>query len=224
MTTDGPTAPTDLPTARTDRTAGAWSYQEPARVAAWRTWLPPLLVGLSLLAGSLVAGLIWTDRDAGETGPRSGMTGMGGATTGLPAVAGYAHGQAVEFVHTEASDPQVAAMLGQMVGSPVVVVPELADVADAVLGDVFVFHNGIQPDGPRGPFGFQPDVFDSVPGDAAYRPLRRVGLVSWREGVEPRVLRSAEEILAAQASGELTVEATQTVVNMPMTRWPGGSR
>ena len=202
----------------------AWLYEEPGRRTAWRTWLPPLIVGMALLAGSLVVGLIWTGRGAGETGSGSGTAGMGGASAGLPTVAGYAHGQAVEFVHTEASDPQVAAMLGQMMGSPVVVVPELADVPDAVLGNVFVFHNGPQPDGPRGPFGFQPDVFDSVPGDPAYRPLRRVGLVSWQDGVEPRLLRSAEEILAAQGAGELRVEATNTVVNMPMTRWPGGNR
>ena len=171
-----------------------------------------------------MVGWIWTGRGAGEPGPRRGTVGMGGTNAGLPAVAGYAHGQAVEFVHTEASDPQVATMLGQMMGSPVIVVSQLADVPDAVLGDVFVFRNGIQPGGPRGPFGFQPDVFDSVPGDPAYRPLRRVELVRWREGAAPRVLRSAEEIHAAQGAGELTVEATTTVVNMPMTRWPGGSR
>ncbi len=224
MTVDRPASPTDRPTSPNERTTDAWSYEEPARVAAWRTWLPPLLIGLALLAGSLVVGWMWTARGAGETGPGSGTAGMGGATAGLPAVAGYARGQAVEFVHTEASDPQVAAMLGQMTGSPVIVVSQLADVPAAVLGEVFVFRDGIQPDGPRGPFGFQPDVFDSVPGDPAYRPLRRVELVSWQDGAEPHLLRSAEEILAAQATGELTVEATTTIVNMPMTRWPGSSR
>lgn len=217
MTTDRPATPSHGP-------MEAWSYEEPGRRSAWRTWLPPLVVGVALLAGSLVVGLIWTGRGGRETGPQSGMAGTAGTSAGLPAVAGYAHGQPVEFVHTEASDPQVAGMLGQMMGSPVIVVSQLADVPDALLGAVFVFRNGIQPGGPRGPFGFQPDVFDSVPGEASYRPLRRIHLVTWRTGASPRLLRSADEIHAAQGAGELTVEATTTVVNMPMTRWPGGSR
>ena len=214
MTSDRPTAPPDRETA-------IWSYAEPARVDPWRTWLPPLTVGLVLLVGSLAAGWIWTSRSGGQVGGGGEMSGM---DAGLPAVAGYADGQAVAFVHTEASDPQVAAMLGEMMGSPVLVVPQLADVPNDVLGAVFVFSNGVEPDGPRGPFGFQQDVFDSIPGDAAYRPLRRIHLVSWRAGVTPRLLRSADEIVAAGNAGELTIETSLTVVNMPMIRWPGGNR
>ena len=70
----------------------------------------------------------------------------------------------------------------------------------------------------------QPDVFDSIPGDAGYRPLRRIHLVTWRVGVAPRLLRSAGEIVAAGNAGELTIETSSTVVNMPMIRWPGGNR
>lgn len=211
----------DRPATPTDRATATWSYEEPARVGPWRTWLPPLVVGLVLLVGSLAAGWIWTGRPGGQAGAGGAMSGM---DAGLPEVAGYANGQAVAFVHTEASDPQVAAMLGQMMGSPVLVVPQLADVPDDVLGAVFVFSNGVEPDGPRGPFGFQPDVFDSIPGDAGYRPLRRIHLVSWRAGVTPRLLRSADEIAAAANAGELTIEMSSTVVNMPMIRWPGGNR
>lgn len=211
----------DRPTAPNDGARGTWSYEEPARVDAWRTWLPPLLVGLVLLLGSLAAGWIWSSRPGGQTGAGGEMSGMDG---GLPSVAGYANGGAVAFVHTEASDPQVAGMLGQMMGSPVLVVPQLADVPNDVLGAVFVFSNGVEPDGPRGPFGFQPDVFDSIPGDPGYRPLRRIHLVSWRAGVTPRLLRSADEVGAARSAGELTIEPSSTVVNMPMIRWPGGNR
>ncbi len=211
----------DRPTTPTDRATGTWSYEEPARVGPWRTWLPPLLVGLALLVGSLAAGWIWNGRPGGQAGAGGDMSGM---DAGLPAVAGYADGEAVAFVHTEASDPQVAAMLGQMMGSPVLVVPQLADVPNDILGAVFVFSNGLEPDGPRGPFGFQPDVFDSIPGDAGYRPLRRIHLVTWRAGATPRLLRSADEIDAAGNAGELTIEMSSTVVNMPMIRWPGGNR
>lgn len=153
----------DRPTTPTDRTTGTWSYEEPARVDPWRAWLPPLLVGLALLVGSFAAGWAWNSRPGGHAGAGDEMSSM---DAGLPTVAGYADGQVVAFVHTEASDPQVAAMLGQMMGSRVLVVPQLADVPNDVLGTVFVFSNGVEPDGPRGPFGFQPDVFDSIPGDA----------------------------------------------------------
>jgi hypothetical protein len=63
-----------------------------------------------------------------------------------------------------------ATMLTQMTGgSPVVVVARLADVSEELVGIVYVFANGVEPDEtPRGPLGFQPDVFDSAPGDPDY--------------------------------------------------------
>ena len=63
---------------------------------------------------------------------------MPSTDAGLPIVAGHADGQVVAFAHTEASNPRVAAMLGQMMGSLVLVVPQLADVPNHVLGAVFV--------------------------------------------------------------------------------------
>lgn len=199
----------------------AWVYEEPA-ARTWRDWLSPLLVGALLLAGALGVGWLWT----GGRLAANGMTGMAGQSPGstLPVVAGFAHGQPVNFVHTEASDSAVASMLTSMMGSPVLVVPSLADMPDTALADVYVFRNGVQPDGPRGPFGFQPDVFDSVPGDPAYSPLRRLNLVTWQDPSAVRLLRSAEEVEAAEAAGQVSIEATSAVVNMPITRWPGGSR
>jgi len=89
---------------------------------------------------------------------------------------------------------------------------------------VFVFANGVRPDDQRGPFGFQPDVFDTVPGDADYSPLRALNVVSWQDTREARALRSVGEIEDAQAAGELTIEQPGVVVNMPIVDWPGGAR
>lgn len=61
-------------------------------------------------------------------------------------------------------------MLTAMMGSPVLIVPSLARVPAEALATVYVFSNGVTPDGPRGPLGFQPDVFDSAPGDEAHSP------------------------------------------------------
>lgn len=145
---------------------------------------------------------------------------MGGSGT-VPPVKGYYRGQEIHFMHTEASDSKVAEMLTSMMASPVIVVPQLKSVPDSVLSKVFVFTNGIK-DG--GPFGFQPDVFDSVPGDEAYSPLRALNLVSWQDGVTARELRSVDEVQAAAAKGEVTLTRPGVVVNMPMLDWPGGHR
>lgn len=141
--------------------------------------------------------------------------------TTVPAVKGFYKGQEILFIHTEASDPQVASMLGGMTGSPVFVVPSLNQIPPSLLGEVYVFKNGLKG---AGPFGFQSDVFDSVPSDPNYTPLRLVYLVVWNDGAAPRELRSVEDIKAAEAAGQLTIMRTNIVVNMPIIKWPGGQR
>lgn len=64
------------------------------------------------------------------------------------------------------------------------------------LFDVFVFTNGIKG---IGQFGFQPDVFSSIPSDKDYTPLRAVKLVSWKDDATARELKSVDEIKAAVA-------------------------
>jgi hypothetical protein len=126
---------------------------------------------------------------------------MGGDVHLVPPVTGFYEGQAVHFIHTEASDPEVAGMLSDMMDSPVLVVPHLREVPASALGNVFVFANGVTPDDDdeRGPFGFQPDVFDTVPGDADYSPLRAVNVVTWDDASQARTVRSVGEIDDAQA-------------------------
>lgn len=95
-----------------------------------------------------------------------------------PPVKGFADGEEIWFQHTEASHPEAAEMLTQMMGSPVLVVPELALVPDETVAPVYVFTNGVAG---SGPLGFQPDVFDRLPSQKGYTPLRRVHRVTWRE-------------------------------------------
>jgi hypothetical protein len=160
------------------------------------------------------------DGTAGQM--NGGMAGMPVTDVRLPPVAGFYDGQGIFFVHPEASDPDVAGMLTDMMGgSPVLVVPELADVPAQARDTVFVFTNGIEG---TGPFGFQPDVFPSAPGDGSYRPLRRVVLVAWIDQNQARELRSADEITTAEDAGEIDLEETDIVVNMPLLTWPGGQR
>jgi hypothetical protein len=63
----------------------------------------------------------------------------------------------------------------------------------------------------------QKNVIDTVPGHADYSPLWQVNEVTFVAGVEPRTLRSADEISAAADAGEVTIVETETVVNCPVT-------
>jgi len=139
-----------------------------------------------------------------------------------PLVGGIYNGGDLFFIHTEASDADVAALLTKMMGSAqVVLVPELAAAPSQLLAQLYVFANGIPG---NGPFGFQKDIFDSVPGDPAYRPLRNLNLVAWKEGTPPRTLNDVAAVKTAQAAGEVSVTQPGIVVNMPVLIWPDGSR
>jgi len=145
----------------------------------------------------------------------------GPAKAELPAGKAYAEGQEIYFVHTEASEADVAEKLTAMMNSPVLHVPSLASVPAEALAEVYVFTNGITG---GGPFGFQADVFDNPPGTPGYTPLRRLNLVTWADPALARELKSANEVLAAQAADELNLEQPGVVINMPFIVWDGGKR
>ncbi len=136
-------------------------------------------------------------------------------------VKGYYDGDELFFIHTEASDRQVATMLTEMMGPQVVLAPRLAETPASLRAEVYVFQNGVEG---MGPFGYQPDVFSSVPGTEGYSPLRAIHLVNWNADAVPRELRSVEEVHAAASRGEITINESGVVVNMPVLVWPGGHR
>ncbi len=138
-----------------------------------------------------------------------------------PPVKGLYQGKDVLFIHTEASDRQVAEMLTSMMGPRVLLVPSLAKIPRELLAGVYVFTNGVKG---GGPFGVQVDVFSSTPAQSGYTPLRAVTLVTWKAGVRPRLLGSVEEIQSAARKAEVTLKRPGVVVNMPMLVWPGGTR
>ncbi len=180
------------------------------------------------IAVLMALGVVSVACGGGATSPAATPSPLAGQTSGpslsqatVPPVQGFVDGREILFIHTEASDARVAGMLTAMMSSPVLVVPTLAQVPDSALANVYVFTNGI---GGHGPFGFQPDVFDSPPGSEGYSPLRRLHLVTWNGGRTPRELRSATEVNAAEAAGDVAIELPGVVVNMPFLTWPGGQR
>jgi len=139
----------------------------------------------------------------------------------VPMAMAFYEGKEVYFIHPEASDAGVAEVLTKMMKAQVLTVPELAQVPAASLDAAYVFTNGVEG---MGPLGFQPDVFDSVPGSEGYSPLRALHLVTWKEGVTPSELKSVSDIQQAEAAGQVTITQPGVVVNMPVLVWPDGKR
>jgi hypothetical protein len=188
-------------------------------------WLLTALI--ALLPAALAQGM----GDMGQTeAPPDGPMGMEAAdgVPRFPPVMAFAGGSTIFFVHTETSDPGVSEMLSLMMGSPVVTVPALANVPAEALADMYVFTNGVHEmteEAPgMGPFGFQLDVFEHMPGTEGYSPLRRLNLVTWNDPAQARILRSADEVQAALDDGEIRVEQPGVVVNAPVLMWPLGRR
>jgi len=139
----------------------------------------------------------------------------------IPMIDGYYNGNKVYFVHTEISDKDTADMMTMMVNFPTLYVPELTNILTDDLSKVYIFTNGIPGTGPYGggPFFFQIDIFDAVPGQDGYSQLRNPHLVTWSENSSPRLLTSVEDLFEAEANGELSIEKSDLVVNAPMIVW-----
>jgi hypothetical protein len=157
--------------------------------------------------------------DMNEDGKNDEM--MNEIDTMAPPVKGFAEGEEIYFIHTEASDKKIAGILTDMMGSPVPVVPSLAKVPEESLANIYVFDNGVEG---MGPLGFQPDIFENPPETKGYSPLRKLNLVTWKDEASARVLKSADELKEAKEAGEITIKQTDVVINMPMLTWPGGER
>jgi len=139
----------------------------------------------------------------------------------IPMIDGYYNGEKVYFIHTEISDNDMAQMMSTMINFPTLHVSDLKNIPTDDLDKVYIFTNGIPGTGPYGggPFFFQIDIFDAVPGQEGYSQFRSPHLVTWSENSSPRLLTSVEDLLEAEANGEVSIEKTDLVVNAPMIVW-----
>ena len=138
----------------------------------------------------------------------------------IPLTKGYVNGNEVFYITTDVSDNRTAAHLTNITGFKVNYAQVLAQAPNASIANIYEFKNGINGTGPQ---GFQPNVADSQPGDENYSPLWRTNLVEWKQGVNPRELKSQSDIISAQRNGELTIMPTNIIVNCPFVQWNGGS-
>ena len=142
----------------------------------------------------------------------------------LPVIDAYYEGKTLWFIHTDVSDEPMARRLTMMVGYNTIYSPRLGDIPRENVGKFYVFTNGVSQEGVEpwggGPLGYQIDIFESVPGDEGYTPLRNPHLVTWKETATPKILTSVAELLEAERNGELTIRPTNMIVSAPVVRWP----
>jgi hypothetical protein len=136
----------------------------------------------------------------------------------IPLVRGLYDGKDVFYITTEASDSGAASALTNFTNFPVTFAPALTKTPPAASANIYLFKNGIK--GP-GIMGFQPQVVDSIPGEAKYSPLWRVNVVEWKDPTTATILGSEEDVLAAESNGQVTVTLTHIVVNCPIVQWGG---
>lgn len=138
----------------------------------------------------------------------------------IPLVMGYADGNEVFYITTEASHQEVADHLTDLLGFSVTYTPAIKNTPKDALANIYEFTNGVEG---TGPLGFQPNVADSQPGDEEYSPAWAVQHVTWTDESAIRELTSEDEILEAQTSDQLVIEETGVVVNCPFIQWEGGN-
>jgi hypothetical protein len=109
-------------------------------------------------------------------------------------------------IRTDASDQAFAKRVG------LVHVPKLEGAlkADAA-ADYYVFTNGASGQLP---------VVSTVPGRPDFTPAFRISRVTFSG--TPRRLTSASQVRDAASAGRVRISPTQTVVNYPVVKWPGG--
>jgi hypothetical protein len=142
----------------------------------------------------------------------------------IPLMKGYENGNDIFFIGTDVSDKQAADQLTEMTNFTVNVAPILSQTPESARGQIYVFTNGIPG---KGPNGFQLPVLNANPGNESYSPLAQVNMVTWNNtgaDLSPgKELKSVQEIMSAQKSGQLTIQKTDIIANHPGVKWEGGS-
>jgi hypothetical protein len=109
-------------------------------------------------------------------------------------------------IRTDASDQAFATAEG------LVWAPKLGGLtADGLSGEAFLVEGGTEEQGM---------ILSSEPGRPDYTPAWRVGRVSWKGS--PSTLSAVRDVDEAEASGDITVDRTGTVLNGAVVKWSSG--
>jgi hypothetical protein len=142
------------------------------------------------------------------------------ASIEIPLSKGYVDGKIAYFIATDASDEQAVKSIMNNTGFTINYAPILTQIPESQRGQGYLFLNGIKGEAPN---EFQLPVANVVPGDEDYSPVWESNFVKWNDNATVRELKSVEEVLSAQNSGELTVTETDIIVNSPAVNYTSGS-
>lgn len=142
------------------------------------------------------------------------------ASIEIPLSKGYIDGKIAYFIATDASEEQAVKSIMNNTGFTINYAPILAQIPESQRGQGYLFLNGIKGEAPN---GFQLPVANAVPGDEDYSPIWESNFVKWNDNATAKELKSVEEVLSAQNSGELTVTETDIIVNSPAVNYTSGS-
>jgi hypothetical protein len=154
----------------------------------------------------LLQGLLWV--------PALSQAQQTGDTVELPLVSGWYEGKVVRYVTTDVSDRQAAADMGANY------VPRLANALNrqpqpgqpGAVERIYSFVNATQ----GGVLPSLPAPIGAANANLNYSPLWQVHKVRWLPGKQARLLKSEEEVLAAEQAGEVSIEKTSLIVNCPV--------
>lgn len=130
----------------------------------------------------------------------------------MPVLSGWFEGEEVFYVTTDVSHADVAEAKGANFA------PRLAAALPAgklqpgqasALDKVYAVTNFKQ----ASIFASAPYPMGSASRDTAYSPLWLMVKTTWTEGRTPRTLRSEEEVLAAEESGDVVLQVTPVILN-----------
>jgi hypothetical protein len=170
-----------------------------------------VMLGPQLLSQNTFAQQIGANSTERATGVTTKLNAI--KSVSIPVSRGYVNGKIGYFIATDASDPQIAASITNTTGSKVNFSPILALSPESSRQQGYDFINGIKQS--SSPMGFQLGVSSASPGEKGYSPLYALNFVKWNANVNPRILKSASEVLSAERNGELTISKTGIVINSP---------
>ncbi len=178
-------------------------------------WRRRVLAGLAAAVTALVLSGCAVDsaKSTGATDDRAQQTRIE-----LPLVHGWYEGKITDYVTTDVSNESMA------LASNANYAPRLANLLPAnqphpnphsAIARIYKFLNYAQPSVlPTAPGNLGADDDDV----AEYSPLWEVFGVTWQAGHTPRELRSEDEVLKAQAAGEVVVASLNVIVNCSVVR------
>lgn len=137
------------------------------------------------------------------------------ATVSIPVSKAFVDGKVAYFIVTDASDAQLVSSVSITTNYNVNYAPVLAETNESSRQQGYVFINGMKSEDPT---GSQLIVLSALPKNKGYNPLFEINYVKWNANAN-RVLKSVNEIMAAQKNGELTISKSDIAVNSPAINW-----